>query len=453
MKHKIKRFKAQRVDLPPDLRQKIEHPEKSRYVSAKIRSRLKRKRILIYSLIAVLAAVLVCVGLSAYRIFFNPQAAFGGGPNVQATEETSGRSASPGSTSASAVANVDEEFNTDRVNILVLGMDSNQQRLESDRVDFRTDTMLLVSIDFKAKQVDMITVPRDSYVTVTNATGSRYKVNAAAYFGGGLCDSGFLNACDTISGVLGVPVDYYVAANMDGLKGVVDAIGGIYYDVDIEVALDGTTLHPGYQLLDGEEALAYCRTRKGVTDNMDVERQKRQQKFLVAVFQQLKSSGRIADIPQIYKAVNDMVYTNLSFEQICALAVFAQSFNDLDDIGQYVLKGEYHWAYKVYYYLLDQQAKSDLVKQIFGIDIAPDTKHDINYVKADKSANFDHAGNGDEEEQPTKTPTADPTPTEEPAVTGDPSQTPSDTEAETSSEEEPSEASSEVETPETLASS
>jgi len=405
---------------------KVDSPISSRYLKNNNRRLMKRKRLLICILLTVLGAALTVTGVFVYRVFLNPRVVFGS--DSQNTKQRTINSATVSlSPDSSAPANVGYEFTSKRVNILVLGMDSNAQRLETDRVDFRTDTILLVSIDFEQQKVDMITVPRDSYVTVTKATGSRYKVNAAAYFGGGECDSGFLNACDTISGVFGVPVDYYVAADMDGMKALVDAIGGIYYDVDIEVALDGVTLQPGYQLLDGEKALAYCRMRKKVTGGLDVERQKRQQKFLVAVLQQLKSGGRIGDIPQIYKAVDDMLYTNLSFEQICALAVFAQNFNDLDDIGQHVLKGEYHWAYNVYYYLLDQQAKAELVKEIFGIDIVPDTKHDINYVKADKSANFDQKGDGDEEDKPTATPTAHPTPTVEPDATGDPSTTPSET--------------------------
>jgi LCP family protein required for cell wall assembly len=313
------------------------------------------------ALLAVLVAALVMAAVFIYRAVMNPRAAFGPQTSPQAT--------GTGNPAVSAPAEVSEEFATDRVNILLLGMDSNEERQQSDRVDFRTDTMLLVSIDFSKEKVDMITVPRDSYVTVTKAAGSLYKVNSAAYFGGGMCDSGFKNACDTISGVFGgIPVNYYAAVDMDGLSALVDAIGGVYYDVDVNASLDGVTLKKGYALLSGKEALTYCRVRKGI--GTDIDRQERQQKLLVAVFEQLKTNGKIGDIPEIYQAVSDMVITNLTFEQICALAVFAARF-DLNDIRRHVLEGEYHWAYGVYYYLLDQQAKTDLVKEIFGVKIAP----------------------------------------------------------------------------------
>lgn len=339
------------------------------------------KRGIKLTLLAVGIAALIIVGLFLYRTVINPKAAF----NTQATSHSSEAPMGPGETPVPTTqANVREEFRTNRVNILVLGMDSNLQREATVREDFRTDTMLLVSIDFDNKKVDMITVPRDSYVTVTKATGKLYKVNSAAFFGGGMCDSGFLNACDTISGVFGgLPVNYYVAADMDGLKALVDAIGGVYFDVDISASLDGVTLTEGYQLLDGQKALTYCRLRKGL--GKDVDRQERQQQLLVSVFKTLKSNGKIENVGPIYESLKDMVYTNLTFEQICALGVFFSGFDNFDNISNHVLKGEYHWAYGVYFYLLDQKDKANLVKDIFGKKIEIDKKHDINYVLANTS--------------------------------------------------------------------
>jgi hypothetical protein len=105
--------------------------------------------------------------------------------------------------------------------------------------------------------------------------------------------------------------------------------------------------------------------------------------MLVAIFKQLAQTGQIKNLPKIYQALSDMVYTNLTFEQICALVVFGASFNDWDNIGQYTLPGEYHTAYGVYYYLLDQKAKADLIKKIFGVEIGIDKKHDLRYVLND----------------------------------------------------------------------
>ena len=340
----------------------------------KVKHKLNKRTILIIAGSVLGAAALVVLSIFLYRTVINPGAAFTL-PEPQPTQQQ----AEAGGTAAPTVQ-PDMDFMKGRVNILVMGMDSNEQRLGSAREDFRTDTMLLVTIDFNTGKVDMITTPRDSFVQVTKATGNLYKVNSAAFFGGGLCDSGFKNACDTISGVFGgLPVPYYVGVNMDGLTALVDAMGGVDYAMDIAfTGKSGRAYQEGLQHLDGAAVLDYLRVRKGY--GTDVDRQERQRKIILAVFKQLADSGQIQNLPQIYQSLSDMVYTNLTFEQICALAVFGAGFDDWDNIGQYTLPGEYHTAYGVYFYLLDQQGKADLVKQIFGWEIGIDKEHDLHYV-------------------------------------------------------------------------
>jgi LCP family protein required for cell wall assembly len=341
-----------------------EQKEKKRHIN---------KRMIVIGLSTVGVAVLVIIALFFYRTAIDPAAAF----SFAAPEPTDMLAAA----AETPEPPMDYDFMKGRVNILVMGMDSNEQRLGSDREDFRTDTMLLVTVDFNTGQVDMITTPRDSYVAVTNATGQLFKANSAAYFGGGFTHSGFENACDTISDVFGgIPVDYYVGVNMDGLEALIDAMGGVEYDVDITFAGTGGEIRKGVQHLNGEQVLDYCRVRKGF--GTDVDRQQRQRRILIAVFRQLADSGQIGNLPEIYRSLKDMVLTNLSFEQICALAVFATGFDGWDSIGQHTLAGEYHTAYGVYFYLLDQQAKADLVWQIFGVEIGIDKTHDLYYVLA-----------------------------------------------------------------------
>jgi len=367
----------------------------------------KTKKIIIISAIVVGVAALVMLGIFIYHTVINPSAAFAMQVVTPDPQQSTSSSQGPDETPLQ----VDQSFMQGRVNILVMGMDASKERFESAREDFRTDTMLLVTINFNTGKVDMITTPRDSYVTVTKATGDLYKVNSAAYFGGGLCDSGFQNACDTISGVFGgIPVSYYIGVDMDGLQALVDAMGGVDYDVDIVfTGQSGQEYTKGMQHLDSTQVLDYMRERK--SNGTDVNRQERQRNMLIAIFKQLANSGQIKNLPNIYQSLKDMVYTNLSFEQICALAVFGAGFDDWNDIGQYTLKGEYHTAYGVYYYLLDQQAKADLVKQIFGVDIGIDEKHDLHYVlkdKHNKNANKPEPSdsedkNGDSGDEPTTT--------------------------------------------------
>jgi len=355
----------------------------TRTAARKLRQSFNKKRVIVIAAAVLGTALLVICGVFVYRTIINPGIVFELPPNKTAPMPTQAAGALPGQDEEELQLIADEDFMRGRVNILVLGMDSSAERRETEREDFRTDTMLLVTINFNTGKVDMITTPRDSYVKVTKATGELYKVNSAAYFGGGLCHSGFMNACDTISGVFGgIPVPYYVGVDMDGMKALIDAMGGVDYDMDIEFRGDsGQIYKKGMQHLDGTQVLDYLRLRKGY--GTDADRQARQRKMLVSIFKQLAQTGQIKNLPKIYRALSDMVYTNLTFEQICALAVFGASFGDWDDIGQYTLPGEYHTAYGVYYYLLDQKAKADLVKKIFGVEIGIDKKHDLHYVLND----------------------------------------------------------------------
>jgi LCP family protein required for cell wall assembly len=351
------------------------------------------KKAVIIAVCVMGAAALVLLGIFIFRTVINPSVVF---TLPEATPANTDPAATAGQ--GDEQLNADMGFMKGRVNILVMGMDASEERFESSREDFRTDTMLLVTINFNTGKVDMITTPRDSYVTVTKATGQLYKVNSAAYFGGGLCESGFQNACDTISGVFGgIPVSYYIGVDMDGMKALVDAMGGVEYDVDLDYTGEsGQVYSKGLQHLDSTGVLDYLRVRKGY--GTDADRQARQRNMLIAIFKQLANTGQIKNLPAIYQSLSDMVYTNLTLEQICALAVFGTGFDDWNNIGQHTLEGEYHTAYGVYYYLLDQQAKADLVQQIFGVTIGIDEKHDINYVLGDKNNKNAGKESGDEED-------------------------------------------------------
>ncbi|MBQ7091911.1 MAG: LCP family protein, partial [Clostridia bacterium] len=154
-------------------------------------------------------------------------------------------------------AQSDEEFMSKRTNILVLGIDESAER--EDWGSFRTDTILLVSVDFSDNDVCMVSIPRDSYVKLYTANGNLVdetnpydKINSAFSEGGGAQKKGFEYTMTTIEQLMGINVDYYCAFNMNVVKDVVNAMGGVDYEVDVEVSMNGRTLSPGFQHLDGQ---------------------------------------------------------------------------------------------------------------------------------------------------------------------------------------------------------
>ncbi len=364
------------------------------------KSMTKAGKIVLFSLIALLV-VGVGLGLKFYFDVMNPAALFQEDPQPSATpaptpEGTLAPDASPTPSPtpdphAQLLSQADLEFMKNRVNILVLGIDESAER--SNWGSFRTDTMILVTIDFATNDVHMISVPRDSYVKIAKENGELKlkdglpqfgKINSAFSTGGGAQKSGYGYAIGTVSYLFGgIPVHYYLGFNMNVVKEVVNAMGGVDYNVDIEVNMNGRQLHPGMQHMDGQAVLDYARQRKG---SSDIARVDRQQRIIMAIFQQLKSTGQIQNLPDIYKAVEQNIQTNLSFKQITSLALLALQM-DQSQLYKHTVDGEFLNMYTVSYWGVNTSKLSKLIKEVFGVNVSADAEINVSNIKAQIEAN------------------------------------------------------------------
>lgn len=283
----------------------------------------------------------------------------------------------------------DLSFMNNRVNILVMGIDRSVERVESN--SFRSDTIILVTVNFKTGDVDMITFPRDSYVKLYDKDGLLIdeldpfnKINEAFSRGGMMKHGGYQSEMNTVSRLIGgIPVSYYVSFDMNAVKEIVDAMGGVDYEVDIDVYMNGRELHPGLQHLDGQAVLDYCRQRKG---SSDTARADRQQRMLMAIFEQMKSTGQIANIPKIYKAVSDCIDTDLSFEQICSLSLIAVRM-DSEQLNRHMVKGKFASLYQRDVWLVDAEKLKTLIKDVFNADVIIDPEVDGEAILANAALN------------------------------------------------------------------
>lgn len=271
---------------------------------------------------------------------------------------------------------------SNRTNILLLGIDESTER--ENWGTFRTDTMILVSIDFSNNDVCMVSIPRDSYVKIYNANGnvanpsSPYsKINNAFSEGGGAQKKGFEYSIATVEKLMGVNIGYYCGFNMNVVKEVVNAMGGVDYDVDIEVKMNGRELHPGMQHLDGQGVLDYCRQRKG---SSDIARIDRQQRMLTAILQQLKDTDQIANIPSIYSAVEANIMTNLSIKQISSLALVALRM-DMSQLSRYTLEGKAMDILGRDCYCLYVSRIEKIVREVWGQSVNLDSENDVSFIE------------------------------------------------------------------------
>lgn len=276
----------------------------------------------------------------------------------------------------------DAEFMSNRTNILLLGIDESTER--ENWGTFRTDTMILVSIDFSNNDVCMVSIPRDSYVKIYNANGnvanpsSPYsKINNAFSEGGGAQKKGFEYSIATVEKLMGVNIGYYCGFNMNVVKEVVNAMGGVDYDVDIEVKMNGRELHPGMQHLDGQGVLDYCRQRKG---SSDIARIDRQQRMLTAILKQLKDTDQIANIPSIYSAVEANIMTNLSIKQISSLALVALRM-DMSQLSRYTLEGKAMDILGRDCYCLYVSRIENIVREVWGQSVNLDSENDVSFIE------------------------------------------------------------------------
>lgn len=355
-------------------------------------------RRVILMLSCVLGAFFLAWALRSYYIVTtDPARAFGeDGGDIRATPPTKAQAAATPtpcvtlSPEEQLIHQADVDFMKERVNILFVGFDESPERDEEDsdvyrneKNNFRSDVLLLMAVNFAKRSVRLISIPRDTYSPIYNTRG-RWKINAAFAKGGALEGEGFTYAMKTVEMLMGVPVTYYAGVNMEGLKSLVNAMGGVDYDVDVEIHLNGRTLKKGMQHLDGQQVLDYCRARKGIST--DLGRNDRQQRMLLAIFRQLKQENKLTSLPSLYALVAKDLHTNLNVQQIAALAAFSLRLDE-DSFQRSTLEGEYvHNVYNASYYVLKNSKLAALVKEEFGVTVKRDKKYDLATVKRDKAA-------------------------------------------------------------------
>ncbi len=186
-----------------------------------------------------------------------------------------------------------------RTNILILGTDSR----DPDSPVGRTDTIILTTIVPLRPEVGMLSVPRDLWVEVPGVGQNR--INTAYIFAEAAEEgSGPQAAFDTIAQNFGVQMDYYVLIQFEGLKAVVDTLGGV--NVAIPRPMSG--YEAGIQRMNGEQALAFVRDRAGSDDFFRMERG---QIFLKSLLRQLLRPASWGKLPAFGVALFQIIETDV----------------------------------------------------------------------------------------------------------------------------------------------
>jgi len=181
------------------------------------------------------------------------------------------------------------------VNVLLIGSDTRPQLGDPGR----SDSLILVRMDSKRGFISMLSFPRDLLVDIPDV--GQGKINSAYSYGAA-------TTIKTVEALTGEPVNEYVIVDFAGFAKLVDEVGGVYLDIDrryynknvgtLATNYADIDLQPGYQRLDGNDALSYVRYRH--TDS-DYARIARQQQFLSELKRQTKDFGNLTNITSFRK--------------------------------------------------------------------------------------------------------------------------------------------------------
>jgi LCP family protein required for cell wall assembly len=256
-----------------------------------------------------------------------------------------------------------------KTNVVVFGLDKDQTR---------TDVIFVVNFDSKTKKMNLLSVPRDTRVFLTDEmlqdmrshnrrVPDTVKMNEVHAYAGKEKANEY--SVKEIERLLGIDIDYYVTVNIDAFRKIVDAMGGIemdlprnFYYVDNAQGLY-INLKKGPQTLNGAQAEQLVRFRKGYA-NGDLGRIEMQQVFLKAFAKKALSPKNILNLPNIIKTLYDDIQTNFGLDDVLKYMKYVDDV-DLSNLRMERLPGDSRTIGHISYFIHDDQKTQALVQELF----------------------------------------------------------------------------------------
>lgn len=324
------------------------------------KKKIKRNRI-IFAII-----LLLLIGIGTFAFWF-----------INKTNENGGGLS--GALAATMGHNQETLKNLDKINVLVLG--------ESGIGDGYklADSIMIASYDPKNQKASLMSIPRDTYVgktaknkATTNYLAS-YKMNSVYRNGANIPQ-----AIECINGVTGLDLKYYVIIDTATLKQLVDAIGGVQFNVPIDMDYEDFTqelyihLKAGEQLIDGAKAEQLLRFRHNTDGtsypysygDQDIGRMRTQREFIMATVKQTAKPENIFKAKQILDIIFGNIKTNIGIDTIKDYIPYAVNFNT-ENLKTGVLPGKSELVNKVWIYSHDVDETKKMVDELFRDIVEP----------------------------------------------------------------------------------
>lgn len=247
-----------------------------------------------------------------------------------------------------------DKATNDKVNVLLLGLDKDKTR---------ADVIMVVSVDSDTNQVNVLSIPRD---TRAQYSESRYdKINHAM---------GYNNPEETIlrlvKQITGMPIHYYCEIDFSGFRKVIDILGGVEFDVPVNMHYDDPAqdlsihINKGLQKLNGAQAEGVVRFRAtypgGDNDRIPV-----QQNFMKALFEQKLKPQYIIKAPALIREIYKHVTTNFSVADATGYVKMLRKMTP-ESLKTFMLPGEGRYVSGVSYYIHDRAKTKQMILENFG---------------------------------------------------------------------------------------
>jgi len=253
--------------------------------------------------------------------------------------------------------NSDEQVMT----VLFLGIDRTEERDESIGI-FRSDTIMVARINIIDKTIKILSIPRDTY-TYIPIKDKKDKINHA-YAYGSLERKGVISVINAIENFIQkIKIDNYFSLEMEPFPDIIDDIGGVELDVEIDMKTHGADLSKGYQLLDGKKAFDYIHWR--YSSNGDIGRIERQHKFIKALVNKMNNSEEQDLLINILLKYIDYYEMDFTLEEIKVLVDSIKGIKG-EDIKFYSIPGKDETINGIWYWVPNSEKMEQVISDFYS---------------------------------------------------------------------------------------
>lgn len=262
------------------------------------------------------------------------------------------------------------------INALLLGVDKD---------GYRTDVIILAQLNLIDNSLSMLQIPRDTYVAINK---NDKKINSAFLtFKNGQLTTDINEVYKEVEHVTQIKADNYMMVNTKGFRDIIDAIGGVDFEVPQDMKYDDPEqdlhidLKKGFQHLDGDKAEQLVRFRGYAM--ADLERNKVQRNFIFAVIDKVFSIKGVTKIPELISIISSSLETNFTNTQMLQYAPFIMSL-DKENINIVGLEGVAEMRNGRSYFIANDKLNEEIKAKYFVDENSVDDSSNADVKKREK---------------------------------------------------------------------